>query len=137
LTPWASRTSVNFVQNKVDSHEARCLRCGRRLTALASVAQGYGRACKARIVAAAEVADLGQFHAWQIDKAREAIEMKAIVPLGRPGMFAAVSADGVTTYLVDVQESSCTCRAAANGRRCYHLAGALILDAAAIATRAA
>jgi hypothetical protein len=41
-----------------------------------------------------------------------------------------VSGDGVTVYLVDAQERSCTCRAAANGRRCYHLAGALILSAA-------
>jgi len=116
---------------------ARCLRCGRRLTAQASISRGVGRICRARIIAAAEVADLSDFHDWQVDKARELIEQQAIVPLSRPGLFAAVGSDGTTTYLVDAAERSCTCRGATNGRRCYHLASALILDAAAPARRAA
>jgi hypothetical protein len=117
----------------------RCLRpgCGRRLTAKASIARGYGRTCAARIKAAAETADLTDFHDWQVAKANEAIELQAVIPLGRPGMFAAVSSDGVTTYLVDAAASSCTCKAAANARRCYHLAAAAILDAATPARRAA
>jgi ribosomal protein L37AE/L43A len=109
----------------------RCLRCRRRLTARASVGAGYGRTCRARIAEGAQVADLATFHPWQIEKAREAIEQQAIVPLSRPGLFAAVSGDGSTTYLVDTLKASCTCRAAAHGRACYHLAGALILHAAA------
>lgn len=108
----------------------RCLRCGRRLTAQDSVSRGYGRTCRARITAAAEVADLSEFHTWQVDKAREALEQGAIVPSSRPALYAAVSGDGVTVYLVDAAEASCTCKAVANGRRCYHLAGALILAAA-------
>jgi len=91
----------------------------------------------ARIAVAAQVADLAGFHDWQVDKARETIEVQAIVPLSRPGLYAAVSGDGVTVYLVDAREGSCTCKAAANGRRCYHLAGALILAAAAPARKAA
>jgi hypothetical protein len=120
-----------------DAGGTRCLRCGRRLTAQASIARGTGRTCKARIVAAAEVADLGEFHGWQVDKAREAIEQGAIVPSSREGLYAAVSGDGVTVYLVDARERSCTCKAAANGRRCYHLASALILATAALVRRAA
>lgn len=118
---------------------ARCLRpgCGRCLTAPASIARGYGRTCAARIKAAAQTADLGGFHAWQVAKAGEAIEQGAIVPSSRQGLYAAVASDGVLTYLVDAHERSCTCKAAANGRRCYHLAGALILDTASIARRAA
>jgi hypothetical protein len=115
----------------------RCLRCGRILTAQGSVSAGYGRTCKARIAEGVQAADLAAFHGWQVEKAREAIEMRAIVPLSRRGLFAAVSGDGSTAYLVDVLEGSCTCRAAAHGRACYHLAGALILHAAAPAARRA
>ncbi len=116
---------------------ASCLRCGRKLTATASVSRGYGRTCLARITLAAQAADLTQFRPWQVEKAREAIEMRAVVPSSRPGLYAAVSGDGVTVYLADASDRSCTCRAAANGRSCYHLASALILAAAAPARRAA
>ena len=116
---------------------ASCLRCGRRLTAQSSINAGYGRVCRARISEAAEVADLGGFHGWQIDKAREAIEQQAVVPSSRPGLYASVSGDGVMVYLTDASEGSCTCKAAANGRQCYHLAAAQILSAAASVMRAA
>jgi hypothetical protein len=116
---------------------AQCLRCGRKLTAQASISAGFGRVCRSRIAQAAQAADLSAFHGWQVEKAREAIEMRAVVPSSRRGLYAAVSGDGVTVYLVDATEGSCTCRAAANGRRCYHLAAALILSAAAPAARRA
>ena len=109
----------------------RCHGCGRKLTAAASIAAGRGRTCRAKVRRAAEVTDLSAFHPWQVDKAREAIELLAIVPSSRPGLYAAVSGDGVTVYLVDADERSCTCKAGANGHSCYHLAGALILSAAA------
>jgi hypothetical protein len=112
----------------------RCLRCGRALTAAGSVSAGYGRTCKARIAKGAQAADLATFHGWQIEKARESIDQQAVVPSSRPGLYAAVSGDGSTVYLVDAREGSCTCRAAANGRPCYHLAGALILYAASPAS---
>lgn len=115
----------------------RCLRCGRALTAASSIRAGFGRTCKTRIAEGARAADLSAFHPWQAEKAREAIEQGAIVPSSRPGLYAAVSGDGTTVYLVDVREGSCTCRAAANGRSCYHLAAALILHAAAPAARRA
>lgn len=114
--------------------QVRCLRCGRVLTAAASVSGSFGRACKARVAEGARAADLTEFHLWQVDKAREAIEQQALVPSSRPGLYAAVSGDGTTVYLADAREPSCTCRAAANGRRCYHLAGALILYAVAPAS---
>jgi hypothetical protein len=116
--------------------QASCYRCGRRLTAAASIAAGMGRTCKARITAAAEAVDLSAFSAVQVEKAREAIEMRAVVPSSREGLYAAVASDGVTVYLTDAQQESCTCKAAAHGRRCYHVAAALILAAAAPAARA-
>ncbi len=106
------------------------LGCGRKLTAAASVAASRGPFCRARVRKAADTADLGEFHAWQVDKAREAIELQAVIPSSRTGLYIAVSGDGVTVYLVDAEERSCTCKAAANGRRCYHLAAAPILSAA-------
>jgi hypothetical protein len=115
----------------------RCLRCGRALTAAGSVRAGFGRTCRARIAEGARAADLTGFHGWQAEKAREAIEQQAIVPSSRRGLYAAVSGDGTTVYLVDALERSCTCRAAMSGRPCYHLAGALILLAAAPARKAA
>lgn len=118
-------------------HQALCLRCGRPLRAVRSVSDGFGRWCKARVREAAGTADLSAFHGWQIDKAREAIEQQAIVPSSRKGLYAAVSGDGTTVYLVDAIEVSCTCKAGANGRSCYHLAGALILWASAPARKAA
>jgi hypothetical protein len=116
---------------------AQCLRCGRKLTAQASISAGFGRVCRSRIAQAAQSADLSAFHGWQIEKAREAIEMRAVVPSSRAGLYIAVSGDGTTVYLADAAEGSCTCRAAASGRRCYHLAAALILSAAAPAVRRA
>ncbi len=83
------------------------------------------------------MADLSGFKAWQVTKATEAIEEQAVVPSSRPGLYASVSGDGVTVYLTDAIERSCTCKAGANGRLCYHLAAALILQAAAPARKAA
>jgi hypothetical protein len=118
---------------------ARCLRpgCGRKLTSVKSVACGYGPVCRRRIREAEQAAELGNFHDWQLAKAREAIEQKAVIPSTREGLYASVSSDGVTVYLTDARDGSCTCKAAANGRRCYHIAAALILDAAQLKRRAA
>lgn len=111
--------------------------CGRELTAEASVTRGYGRTCARRITAAAADADLSAFHGWQVDKATEAIEQGAVVPLSREGVFAVISSDGVTVYVVDATEQSCTCKAAANGHRCWHLAAVAIVSAAALIRRPA
>lgn len=118
-------------------YQAHCLRCGRPLRAARSISDGFGRWCKAKVREAAGTADLNAFHGWQIEKAREAIELQAIVPSSREGLYAAVSGDGTTVYLVNAIEGSCTCKAGANGRSCYHLAGALILQASATARKAA
>jgi hypothetical protein len=116
---------------------ASCLRCGRRLTASASIAAGRGRTCRAHVRKAAQAADLSAFRGWQVAKAAEAIEEQVVVPSSRPGLYASVSGDGVTVYLTDAIEGSCTCKAGANGRLCYHLAAALILQASAPARKVA
>jgi hypothetical protein len=110
----------------------RCHGCGRKLTSAASIAAGRGPVCRAKVRKAAETTDLTAFKDWQVDKARELIEQQAIIPSSRPALYIAVGSDSVTRYVTDAYERSCTCKAAANGRGCYHLAAALILAAATV-----
>jgi hypothetical protein len=74
-------------------------------------------------------AQLDDYKPHQIDKAREAIEQRAILPTSRPGMWTAVSSDGTTTYLVHA--AGCTCKAGQTGRLCWHRCAVAILTAAA------
>jgi uncharacterized protein DUF6011 len=104
---------------------AHCLRCGRTLSAAASIARGYGPTCRTRVRRAA--ANVVDFSAAQLDSAAELIEDGAIVPI-RPGVFRTVATDGTGTYLTAPQ--GCTCPAGLKARRCYHRAAAQILLAA-------
>lgn len=103
----------------------KCRRCHRTLTAKASRTAGIGPACARRELAG----KLARFHGWQVAKAREVVELGAVVPLSRKGIFGVVSSDGTTTYIVDTREQSCTCRAAMHGLACYHIPAALLLAA--------
>lgn len=113
-----------------------CLRpgCGRKLTNPASRRAGYGPVCKRRIRQAVTSAVAKD---EQLAKAVELIEDGGIVPVSRPGVFAAASSDGTTIYVVDVNAGTCTCPAGQHGRYCYHLAAAQILTAATLRRRAA
>ena len=115
---------------ETQTHTAKCLRpgCGRKLTAPASVACGYGPVCRARIRLAAITEAVRGFAQAQVDKARELIADGGLVPTGRPGVFRAVSSNGTDTYLV--HSATCNCPAALHGRQCYHVAAARILAAA-------
>lgn len=117
--------------------QVSCLRCGRPLRSARSVARGRGRWCQAKVRTAAETTDLSGFKAEQVDKARELIELGAIVATSRTNVFAAVSSDGTTYYVVDAAAQTCTCRAGERGLRCYHLAAALVLQASAPVRKAA
>jgi hypothetical protein len=106
----------------------RCLRCGRRLHAAASVKAQYGPGCRARIRAAAIAQAVKDFTAQQVDKARELIADGGLVATSRPGIYRAVSSDGTKTYLVHHATDNCP-----NGLRaknpCYHVAAVRILTA--------
>lgn len=105
----------------------RCQSCGRKLTSAASIARGRGPVCarKARQQAAAEAAG---FKPAAIDKARQLIADKAIVPVRGRRVFAVVSSNGVDRYLAAPQ--ACTCPAGLKGRHaCYHRAAATMLAA--------
>lgn len=99
-----------------------CGRCGETLTAEDSIAVGLGAGCRRRVLAEA----LAHWKSQQVDKAREAVELGAVVPLNRDGAYAVASSDGSQFYIADAVRFTCTCRAAECGRLCYHVAAALI-----------
>ena len=114
--------------------------CGRtrhfRSAEAAAAAQPSGRVCRAKarkLVATVRDAMKPEQHA----KMAELIEDGGIVPVSRPGVYAAASSDGSTVYVADVNAATCTCKAGQNGRACYHLHAALVLNAAIPARRAA
>ena len=112
-----------------DDTTVKCQSCGRKLTSATSVARGRGPVCTAKVRKAAATAEL-PCKPEQRAKAAELIEDGGIVPLSRPGVYAASSSDGTAVYVVDVNAGTCTCKAGQNGRYCYHLAAGQILTAA-------
>lgn len=109
---------------------AHCLRCGRKLHAAASISRGYGRGCRARILAAAKLTALAGFTADQIAKARELVEDGGITRIRR-GIYRVVSSDGLRTYLTSVA-GPCNCPhglRARSAKPCFHVATARIVSA--------
>lgn len=105
----------------------KCRRCGRVLTSAKSIADGYGRTCKARVAAALAAVELDGFSAEQVSKAADVIADAAIVPSSSRGLYIVVASDGDDRYLTGAQQ--CSCKAAQYGRACYHRAAATIMDA--------
>ncbi|MDJ0345694.1 DUF6011 domain-containing protein [Streptomyces sp. H10-C2] len=111
------------MNTKAATH-TNCLRCGRKLTATASTARGYGRTCQTKIRAAAKAQIIAQYKPHQIAKAEELIEQGALIPL-RPGIYLAPSSDGT-------HRAACSCPAGVKGRyACKHSIAAHILSLAA------
>ena len=106
----------------------RCMRCGRRLRTAKSVAAGYGAGCRARIRAAAKLADLAAWTARQVEQARELIEDGGVVPTSRPGVFRTVSSDGEEFHLTHTE--ACNCPAGLKSKLCYHRAAVTLVLAA-------
>lgn len=105
---------------------ANCIRCGRKLTSAASIANGMGRTCRAKVAEAAKVIDLSVFKDAKgaATKSAQLIADAGIVPTRHAGQYLATSSDGTKTYTVDTIERTCTCPAGLKGRACYHLVAA-------------
>ncbi|MFC6090706.1 DUF6011 domain-containing protein [Saccharothrix lopnurensis] len=111
----------------------KCTRCGRALRSAKSVADGYGRTCKARIAAARKAKAVEGVKPAAVAKAEELIELGAIVPLRGRRVFGVVASNGTDRYLTAPQ--ACTCPAGLKSltsdyRLCYHRVAAAILAAA-------
>jgi hypothetical protein len=109
--------------NRAEGH-SHCLRCGRRLYSAASRAAGFGSGCRAKIRAAAKVADLAAWTGRQLEQARELIEDAGIVPTGRPGVYRTVSTDGSAVYLTTAKWCGCPA-----SKECYHRAAVAVMQA--------
>lgn len=94
---------------------AKCRRCGRALTAVASIARGYGRHCQTRIVAQAKA--IADATPDQVASALQLIEDGAVLPLRR-SVWLTVATNGVRVHRTTA--TACTCDAGVRGRRCYH-----------------
>jgi hypothetical protein len=116
----------------------RCLGCRHLIRSAESLATGYGAGCRAKMRAAAKVADLSAWTPSQVEEARQVIEDSAVVPSTREGVFHVVSSDGSEVYRTHRDGCSCT-----NGlltrpsRPCWHrCAIAMVLGITAPAVRA-
>ncbi|GAA1281208.1 hypothetical protein GCM10009634_26680 [Saccharothrix xinjiangensis] len=112
----------------------RCTKCGRVLRAAKSIADGYGRSCKAKVRAAAKAEAVAGFKPATVAKAELLIADNGIVPIrpgraGRPPVFRVVSSRGDATYLTAPQ--ACNCAAGLRGQHpCCHRVAAIILAVA-------
>ncbi|ROO82597.1 hypothetical protein EDD29_0078 [Actinocorallia herbida] len=103
----------------------KCERCHRPLTDPKRAALGIGRHC-ARI-RRQEAATLA-FKPAQVEKARELIEQRAIVPLRGRRVFAVIASNGVDRYLT--APHACNCPAGLKAKHtCYHRVAAVLLAA--------
>lgn len=98
----------------------KCIRCGRTLRSAASVARGMGPACASKVAKATVDAK-----STTLDKARELIELAALVPVKGRHVFRVVSSNADQTYLTAAR--NCTCPAGLKGRACYHMAAVRLL----------
>lgn len=106
---------------------ATCRRCRATLMAPRSVARGVGRQCE-REERREAIATAAGFKAATVEKARQLIADKGIVPIRGRRVFQVVSSDGTATYKTAPQ--ACTCAAGIKGRHvCYHRVAAALLAA--------
>lgn len=103
-----------------------CARCGRKLTAKASVKRGVGPTCASKIRKTA-ARTINAHKPAAVVKALALIGDGGIVKPARGTFWTTVSSNGRTTYRTDTQ--SCTCQAGQNGRQCYHVVAARLLAA--------
>lgn len=106
----------------------KCLRCGRTLRSVASVAAGYGPTCGRKIRTAAKAS---AHKTAQVAKALELIEVGGIVPLKakRNRVYYVVASNGVDRYLTARQACNCPGGLRGKGTACYHRVAAELVAA--------
>lgn len=104
-----------------------CRRCHALLTDPRRVAKGIGRRCEQLERQEAAAAAAG-FKPATVEKARQLITDRGIVPVRGRRVFEVVASDGAATYKTAPQ--ACTCKAGLRGKHaCYHRAAATMLAA--------
>jgi hypothetical protein len=100
----------------------KCIRCGRTLRSEASMTRGMGPTCASKVAKATV-----DTKAATLTKARELIELAALVPVKGRHVFRVVSSKPDQTYLTAAR--NCTCPAGIRGRECYHTVAVRLLAA--------
>lgn len=94
-----------------DTRTAKCAGCRRtrhfRTAQAAAAAHPYGRICRAKMRAAALVADVAGFTAAQIEAAREIVTEGALIPLAKRGAFRVLSSAGDSVYTATADGCNC------------------------------
>jgi len=104
-----------------------CRRCRALLTNPRSITRGYGDRCW-REKRREDAAHAAGFKTTTVDKARQLIADKAIVPVRGRRVFQVVSSNGTDRYLTAA--NTCNCPAGLRGKHsCYHSAAAAMLAA--------
>lgn len=104
-----------------------CRRCHALLTDPRRVAKGIGRHCE-REERREQAVKAAGFKPAAVEKARQLIADRGIVPVRGRRVFAVVSSDGTGRYLTAPQ--TCNCPAGLKARHaCYHRAAATMLAA--------
>jgi hypothetical protein len=130
--PCDTVTSMRNQATQTECETVRCLRpgCGRRLTAPASIARGYGRHCAAKIRKAAADAVAADFKPEQFAKALELISDGGLVAHPHAGVYKAVSSRGDAIYLTSPHACNCPHGLRGSGRSaCFHQAAARVMEA--------
>ena len=99
--------------------EARCLRCGRKLTA----STGYGPKCAAKIRKAAREHALDGLTAKQAAEAAEIVADGGVIPSAHKGVWLVASGDGSQVYRA-TPGGHCNCkwgRQTLPGKPCKHV----------------
>jgi hypothetical protein len=115
-------------QNTPAAQTATCTECGRILRSEASITRGTGPVCAARKTAATALSTAFKDPETAATKALQVIADKAIVRTRTQGQYLVVASHGDQSYLTDVEEGSCTCKAGARHGRCSHLLAANIIE---------
>jgi hypothetical protein len=105
------------------SHEARCLRCGRKLSAAKSVAASFGPGCLAAIRREAREHALDGLTAKQAAEATEIVADGGVVPSAHKGVWLAASGDGSQVYRA-TPGGQCNCKWGMRtlpGKPCKHV----------------
>lgn len=103
------------------SHEARCLRCGRKITA--SAAKGYGPTCARKIREAAKAEALAGLNGKQAAEAVEIVADGGVVPSAHEGVWLVTSGDGSQVYRA-TPGGQCNCKWGMRtlpGKPCKHV----------------
>ncbi|MFC9973515.1 DUF6011 domain-containing protein [Spirillospora sp. NPDC127200] len=106
---------------------ATCTRCRATLRSTRSIARGMGPTC-ARLTRQEAAVTTAGYKPTTIEKARQLIADKAIVPIRGRRIFQVVASNGTARYLTAPQ--TCNCPAGLKARHaCYHRAAATMLAA--------